>query len=1585
MAYDTKNSKLVLFGGYGDGATLNDTWVWNGSDWQLVHPSQSPPARMDHALAYDPVRQAVILFGGIGLGGPSPTWYNDTWLWNGANWTPLVTSSAPPVREGHKLVFDSRLGQVILQGGATTDTFGTNSYNVLYLNDTWALSGSTWTNVKPATAPRPSANHGFAYDTQRQQGVLFAGFGSLTTQTAVWSSNGPGACSFTLAAVAPNPPSFDNAGGNGTAAVTAGAGCAWTATSSHPSWLVTTSAGSGNGTVNYTVAANAGAGSRSGTITAGGQTLAVTQTGVTVVPPPGGGTPGSTYLITTTAGTALPATALSGTSVSSIALYSVAADSAGNTYFAARYRNAVFKLNAAGVLTLVAGNGTPGFSGDGGAATSAQLNYPMGVAVDAAGALYIADTYNSRIRKITLSTGAITTVAGNGTPGFSGDGGAAISAQLSNADYVAVDAAGNLYIADRNNHRIRKVTVSDGVIKTVAGNGAAGFSGDGGVATSAALNYPAGMALDAAGNLYIADSGNERIRKVIGANGVITTVAGNGATGFSGDGGAAVKAALNYPSQVAVDAAGTLYIVDQNNHRIRKVSAPSGAITTVAGNGAFGYSGDGGAATSALLSWPEGVAVDSAGALYVTDSYAGRVRKVSTGGIISTVLGGGAGDGSWGVSAHMARVSAVARDSSGNLYISTPEVNRVKKLAPNGVISTIAGNGAQGFAGDGGAAVNASLYWPSGVAVDASGNLYFADFNNSRIRKVTVSTGTITTVAGDGYSRFSGDGGAAVNASLYWPTGVAADAAGNLYIADKNNHRIRKVTASTGVMTTVAGNGTAGFSGDGGAATGAALNNPFAVAVDASGNLYVADYYNFRIRKVTVSNGLITTVAGNGESNNYGDGGAATRAALNGPSGVAVDATGNLYIADSNSNRIRKVTASNGTITTVAGGGSWGFYGDGGVATGAGLTSPMSLAIGSADNIYVADSYNGAIRLLTPAGTSAVLTVTSTHSDAFAAGQSGTYILTVTNAPLAGSTSGTVTVTEALPGGLTLVSMSGSGWSCSAGNCSRGDSLSGGSSYPAITVTVNVSSTAPEQVTNQVSVSGGGAAITGAQDLTLLTGVSPGTGPGICSYSLAAGTPNPPSFTSVGGSGTATVTAGAGCPWTATSSYPSWLATTSTGSGNGTVNYTVAANTGTNSRTGTISAGGMAFNVTQSGGAVAPPSSTPVISAGGVVNTASYAPGGPPSGGLAQGSFFTIYGSNLGPDAPMKATGYPLPSILGGVGVQVTQGSNKYNAPLVFVSKNQINAILPSNVPTGRAQVIVNYNTLTSQPIDITVAKTRLGLFFQRVNGTDLAIAQNEDYRLNLPDTPARPGQVVILWGTGLGPITGADNSAPGSTGDMTSVPVTITVGGMTAQRMYAGRQSETAAVDNIYFTVPTGVPSGCHVPMAITAGGVAANTTSIAISADGSRCVDPPAPACVSIAGEWLATETGTLTCTITVNGESETDTDSISGGDIITMSQQGCQVSYTSRRIMSAFGAGKDLRQGIVEGANVRFSGIMGELAPGFTSEKNLFEASGALEDNVINLTGSGTLIANGVWEGMNMKFSCTARTTATLKKWP
>ena len=312
---------------------------------------------------------------------------------------------------------------------------------------------------------------------------------------------------------------------------------------------------------------------------------------------------------------------------------SLASDGAGGVYIAIPRQNRILRLTANGALSIVAGGGRYWFSGDGGPARSALLAAPESIAVDTSGNVFIADTWNHRIRKVGRD-GVITTVTGNGTSGFAGDGGPATAAELFSPETIAVDAAGNLFIGESGNHRIRKMT-PNGIISTVAGNGSAGFSGDGGPATAAQLAFPRGVAVDMTGNLYIGEgeSGN-RIRKV-SPNGIITTVAGNGSAGFSGDGGPATAAQISNPRSIAVDAAGNLFIVDTHNHRIRKVS-PDGIITTVAGNGIAGATGDGGPAAAAQLNFPQDVMVDAAGSLFIADLN-DRIRKVSPDGVITTL------------------------------------------------------------------------------------------------------------------------------------------------------------------------------------------------------------------------------------------------------------------------------------------------------------------------------------------------------------------------------------------------------------------------------------------------------------------------------------------------------------------------------------------------------------------------------------------------------------------------------------------------------------------------------------------------------------------------------------------------------------------------------------------------------------------------------------------------------------------------------------------------------------------------------------------------------------------------------------
>lgn len=626
-------------------------------------------------------------------------------------------------------------------------------------------------------------------------------------------------------------------------------------------------------------------------------------------------------------------------------------------YVADRTNHVIRRIDkSTGIESVVAGIGFAGVTGDGGPAASARLQSPSSLAVDADGNLYVAGMNDYRVRKI-ATDGTITTVAGIGQYGYSGDDGPATEARIS-PQGIAIDAEGNLYIADSGNHRVRKVDAVTGTITTVAGTGTSGFSGDNGPATTARLNSPSGVAFDDAGNLYIADMNNKVVRKVT-PSGTITTIAGVAGTyGDSGDNGPATSAKLSSPGKL-VYSSGYLYISDYNANRVRKVNLSSGIISTAAGTGAYGYSGDNGPAASAQLNYPQGIAIDGSNNLYIADGNNNRVRMVSDSGLISTIAGNGsarfAADGP-ASQAELYTPSAIAFDGAGNLYIAETQNNRVLKVDPFGNIVTFAGTGTAGFDGDGGSAASAQLNFPSDVTVDGDGNVYIADTQNRRIRKVD-TLGTITTVAGNGTFGFSGDEGAALDAQLSSPTGIALDG-NDLYIADNGNQRVRKVNGQ-GIITTVAGDG--GYNSiytDGAEATSVSVM-PNKIAVD-DGNLYIVETFYGRIHKVD-ADGKISKFAGTGGSGYAGDGASAKQALLNYPYGMAVDSDGNVYIADGNNHRIRVVDAE-GIIQTVAGTGTAGYSGDNGPPAAAQLSYPQALAFDRNGNLAIADYGNFLIR-----------------------------------------------------------------------------------------------------------------------------------------------------------------------------------------------------------------------------------------------------------------------------------------------------------------------------------------------------------------------------------------------------------------------------------------------------------------------------------------------------------------------------------------------------------------------------------------------------------------------------------------------
>jgi uncharacterized protein (TIGR03437 family) len=626
----------------------------------------------------------------------------------------------------------------------------------------------------------------------------------------------------------------------------------------------------------------------------------------------------------------------------------VAVDRLGNLYISDTNNHRVRKVSLGGIVTTIAGTGIAGFGGDGGPAVNAQLNLPYGLALDDFGNIYVADLGNERVRRIG-NDGAIVTIAGNGRKASSPDGTSPLDTSLLSPRNVAIDGKANLYIAEFEGHRVRRLS-ADGRLVTIAGTGIAGLSGDGFASGKAQVNYPAGLAFDRAGALYIADSGNGLVRKIY-ADGTIGTVLGRQGT------------QLFNPLGVAVDAAGTIYVGDATFRVAGYTTA--GKWLQYAGSGAPIFSGDGGPAKDAGLTSVNDLAVDVSGALYIADGV--RVRRVAANGVIDTVAGDGyvhsVGDGAAATSAILHQPSAIALDSRGNLYIADTGTQRVREVLPGGVMTTLAGTGLVGRdAGDAVPAGIAPLNSPMGLAVDAAGNVVLADAYNHRVVAINVLH-VMRPVAGTGTGGVSADGTAALSAALRGPKGVCLDREGTLYIVDTSNHRVLRV-AVDGTLQTVAGNGSGGYAGDGGSARFAQLRVPSACAFDGKGNLYIADTGNHSIRKVTAG-GVISTVVGNGSAGPSGDEGASVNARLASPRGLTVDDNGNLFIGDTGNNRVRQVT-SDGIMHTIAGTGPAGFAGDGGPAADAMLDGPAGLFLDGSGALYFADSNNNRVRRLTP-------------------------------------------------------------------------------------------------------------------------------------------------------------------------------------------------------------------------------------------------------------------------------------------------------------------------------------------------------------------------------------------------------------------------------------------------------------------------------------------------------------------------------------------------------------------------------------------------------------------------------------------
>lgn len=615
----------------------------------------------------------------------------------------------------------------------------------------------------------------------------------------------------------------------------------------------------------------------------------------------------------------------------------VAVDRAGTIYVADTRNNTIRKVTPSGTVTTLAGSaGSEGLLNGSGLET--RFNEPFGLAVDDSGTVYVADASNNAIRKITAS-GVVSTFAGGAAAGSTDGTGTA--ARLDEPRALALDGDGTLYVADYDNHTIRKITPA-GVVTTLAGRADQPGNTDG-TGTNASFRGPMGIAVDATGVIYVADTGNHAIRRIT-AGGVVTTLSLSGQS-------------LSEPRGIALTSAGAILVADYGAHCIRSISA-AGVVTTLAGSqGSPGTTDDTGAA--ARFHYPSAVAVTSDGTVVIADTENDTLRAMSASSAVTT-LAGRAGrvnttDGH-GSDARFDDPYAAAADANGIVYVADRAAHVIRRVDTDGTVTTYAGTpGSYGI--DDGTAFNARFYSPSGVAVDSAGNVYVADSGNSTVRKIAPG-GIVTTFAGLGRERGNTDA-TGTQARFDQPFGIAVDANGVVYVSDATANTIRKISPA-GVVTTLAGRSGSSGSTDG-AGSAARFTVPYGIAVDSAGTVFVVDHGNHTIRKVT-ADGTVTTLAGTAGTAGAANGRGAA-ASFRYPSGVAVDRTGTVFVADTDNHLIRAI-GSDGEVTTVGGSGNPGSTD--GAGTAASFFNPKGVAADSNGRIYVADLSNHVLRVGAP-------------------------------------------------------------------------------------------------------------------------------------------------------------------------------------------------------------------------------------------------------------------------------------------------------------------------------------------------------------------------------------------------------------------------------------------------------------------------------------------------------------------------------------------------------------------------------------------------------------------------------------------